>query len=87
MKEWVNGDRDAGRLSERAEANAILAALNSTRWNRKEAARLLNVDYKALLYKMKKFGVDCEQGKSAPIPALLPSQAQSPFATDVGSAA
>ena len=37
---------------------AILAALNSTRWNRKQAATLLKIDYKALLYKMKKLGVE-----------------------------
>jgi DNA-binding NtrC family response regulator len=40
-----------------AEAEAILAALNSTLWNRKQAAVLLNIDYKALLYKMKKLGI------------------------------
>jgi two-component system, NtrC family, response regulator AtoC len=42
----------------RAEAEAILAALNRTRWNRKQAASLLCVDYKALLYKMKKLEID-----------------------------
>jgi two-component system response regulator AtoC len=41
-----------------AETEAILAALNSTRWNRKQAAALLKIDYKALLYKMKKLGVE-----------------------------
>jgi transcriptional regulator with PAS, ATPase and Fis domain len=43
-----------------AEAEAILSALNSTMWNRKRAAGLLNIDYKALLYKMKKLGI-CEE--------------------------
>jgi two-component system response regulator AtoC len=42
-----------------AEIDAILAALNRTRWNRKQAAAVLQVDYKALLYKMKKLGIDC----------------------------
>ena len=41
-----------------AETDAILAALNATRWNRKQAAALLKIDYKALLYKMKKLGVE-----------------------------
>jgi two-component system response regulator AtoC len=41
-----------------AEIDAILTALNRTRWNRKEAATVLRVDYKALLYKMKKLGID-----------------------------
>ncbi|MGB9458062.1 MAG: sigma-54 dependent transcriptional regulator [Bryobacteraceae bacterium] len=49
-----------------AERDAILAALNSTRWNRKQAAGLLKIDYKALLYKMKKLGVE---DRPDPIPA------------------
>lgn len=40
-----------------AEAQAILGALNTSLWNRKEAAALLKIDYKALLYKMKKLGI------------------------------
>jgi two-component system response regulator AtoC len=61
-----------------AETDAILAALNSTRWNRKRAAQLLNIDYKALLYKMKKLGID---DKPAPfLPAWEPeSQAAAAF--------
>jgi two-component system, NtrC family, response regulator AtoC len=46
------------RASAQAESEAILAALNSTRWNRKQAAAILQVDYKALLYKMKKLGLE-----------------------------
>ena len=46
------------RAKEMAESEAILAALNSTRWNRKHAAALLKIDYKALLYKMKKLGLE-----------------------------
>ena len=41
----------------KAETEAILAALNATLWNRKQAAKLLDIDYKALLYKMKKLGI------------------------------
>ena len=51
-----------------AETDAILAALNSTRWNRKQAAALLKIDYKALLYKMKKLGVEDR-------PSLVPADA------------
>jgi two-component system response regulator AtoC len=43
---------------QQAEIGAILSALNATRWNRKKAAAMLQIDYKALLYKMKKLGVD-----------------------------
>ncbi|MGD0618116.1 MAG: sigma-54 dependent transcriptional regulator [Bryobacteraceae bacterium] len=46
-----------------AEAEAILSALNSTLWNRKQAAVLLNIDYKALLYKMKKLGIGARPGE------------------------
>jgi two-component system response regulator AtoC len=45
------------KAKHRAETDAILAALHSARWNRKQAAALLEIDYKALLYKMKKLGV------------------------------
>ena len=44
-------------VQKKAEKEAILAALNRTHWNRKQAARVLGVDYKALLYKMKKHDI------------------------------
>ena len=46
------------RAKHQAEADVILSVLNSTRWNRKRAAELLSIDYKALLYKMKKLGIE-----------------------------
>ena len=46
------------KAKHKAEATAIMAALNSTRWNRKQAAALLKIDYKALLYKMKKLSIE-----------------------------
>jgi two-component system response regulator AtoC len=54
------------RAKQQAETEAILATLNSTRWNRKQAAVLLKIDYKALLYKMKKLGIE---DKPIPFPA------------------
>ena len=54
------------KANQQAEAEAIMAALQTTRWNRKQAAALLKVDYKALLYKMKKLGID---GKPASVGA------------------
>jgi two-component system response regulator AtoC len=53
------------KAKEIAETEAILAALNSTRWNRKQAAALLKIDYKALLYKMKKLGVENGQHRQS----------------------
>ena len=48
------------KAKQQAETEAILAALNSTHWNRKRAAALLKIDYKALLYKMKKLGIEAK---------------------------
>lgn len=42
----------------RAEACAIQRALEAARWNRRKAAALLNIEYKAFLYRMKKLGID-----------------------------
>jgi DNA-binding NtrC family response regulator len=38
-----------------AERNAIATALEQTRWNRKAAARLLQVSYRTLLYKIQQY--------------------------------
>ncbi len=54
------------QANRQAEAETILAALNSTRWNRKQAAALLKIDYKAFLYKMKKLGVEDDGEGIAP---------------------
>ena len=52
------------------EENVIRSALNLTNWNRRKAARLLMVDYKALLYKMKKLSISADSsGKSARVTA------------------
>jgi two-component system response regulator AtoC len=40
-----------------AEREAILKVLGQTNWNRKRAAKLLNVSYKAILYKIKEYGL------------------------------
>ena len=54
------------KAKQQAETDAILDALNATRWNRKRAAAVLQIDYKALLYKMKKLGIE---GKSMTAPS------------------
>jgi DNA-binding NtrC family response regulator len=40
-----------------AEARLIAKVLERTRWNRREAAEILQISYKALLYKMKDAGL------------------------------
>jgi two-component system response regulator AtoC len=52
------------RAKQDAEAEAILEALNASCWNRKQASAMLNIDYKALLYKMKKLSIE-ERGSKA----------------------
>ena len=68
------------KAKEQAETRAILAALNSTRWNRKQAAILLKIDYKALLYKMKRLGIDddvpFEEVSLGRVPKALSANAQ-----------
>jgi two-component system response regulator AtoC len=43
-----------------AETEAIVDALSYTRWNRKKASALLNISYKALLNKVKKYGIEAQ---------------------------
>ena len=45
------------RAAQDAERTAILQMLEQTRWNRLRAAKLLNISYRALLYKMKDAGI------------------------------
>jgi two-component system response regulator AtoC len=56
---------EVARMKNEAEADAIRKALESTRWNRKRAARMLSIDYKALLYKMKKLNIGDEGSLTA----------------------
>jgi DNA-binding NtrC family response regulator len=45
------------QASREAEAKLLLEVLESTRWNRRQAALRLNIDYKAFLYKLQKHGL------------------------------
>lgn len=45
-------------LKDETEVQAIRQALEQTNWNRKRAAADLNISYKALLYKIKQYGLD-----------------------------
>ena len=51
--------KEIGRNAARqAERKAILAVLESSHWNKSEAARILKISYKALLYKIKDCGIE-----------------------------
>jgi DNA-binding NtrC family response regulator len=70
-------------LKDEAEMEAIADALEKTRWCRKDAAKMLGISYKALLYKMRQFNLDTQRTrKTAPAPAAA-STAEEP-ASPVG---
>lgn len=48
-------------VKDEAEMKAISEALQSTKWNRKAASRLLKISYKALLYKIREFGLEADR--------------------------
>jgi DNA-binding NtrC family response regulator len=51
--------KDIGRNAAReAERDLIYRTLQQTRWNRREAAEILGISYKALLYKIKEAELD-----------------------------
>jgi two-component system response regulator AtoC len=51
--------KDIGRMAAReAERELIYRTLQQTRWNRREAAEILGISYKALLYKIKEAELD-----------------------------
>jgi transcriptional regulator with PAS, ATPase and Fis domain len=47
----------ARTAKDEAEAQAIMQALEQTNWNRKQAAVILQISYKALLYKIRQYGI------------------------------
>ena len=47
----------SGIFMERAENKLVKKALESTNWNRKRAAKLLDISYKSLLNKIKEYGL------------------------------
>jgi len=53
----------ARNAKDEAEGEAIRQALEQTNWNRKRAAAVLQISYKALLYKIRQYGI-AEGGKS-----------------------
>jgi two-component system response regulator AtoC len=48
----------ARAASRETEKELIMKALTRTRWNRKQAARDLQISYKSLLYKLKQIGIE-----------------------------
>jgi two-component system response regulator AtoC len=60
--------KDVGtRAAEQAEKELVLRVLEETSWNRKQAARRLNICYKALLNKLKRWQIDNRHGMQSAV--------------------
>jgi DNA-binding NtrC family response regulator len=60
-------------LKDEAEMEAIADALEKTHWCRKDAAKMLGISYKALLYKIRQFNLDAGRGsRSQATPPTTP---------------
>lgn len=57
-------------LKDEAEMEAIADALEKTNWCRKDAAKMLGISYKALLYKMRQFNLDPGRNTRAAAPSV-----------------
>jgi two-component system response regulator AtoC len=57
-KVWPSLKEVHQEASKKAESEIMLKALEMTNWNRKKAADILSISYKALLYKIKETGLD-----------------------------
>ena len=55
--------------SRNAEMELLLEALEANRWNRRQAAASLQIEYKAFLYKLQKYGIVGSKGKGREISA------------------
>jgi DNA-binding NtrC family response regulator len=62
-------------LKDEAETEAIADALEKTRWCRKDAAKMLGISYKALLYKMRQFNLDTPRTRRSTAAAAPPVEA------------
>jgi hypothetical protein len=72
-------------LKDEAEMEAIADALDKTNWCRKDAARMLGISYKALLYKMRQFNLDSGRGSrsaAAKVAAMKEAEAKAALAKE-----
>ena len=65
------------KAAENAEKELVLHVLEETSWNRKQAARRLNICYKALLNKLKRWQIDNRHGMQSSL--SKPSQPNRDF--------
>ncbi len=65
------------------ERKVILKVVEANGWNRKKAAKLLNISYRALLYKLKEVGVPSQRRRAIkqapkPLAAVAPAETTTP---------
>jgi two-component system response regulator AtoC len=73
-------------LKDEAEMQAITRALELTNWKRKDAAEMLNISYKALLYKIRQYGIDPGHPRSTfPAPDMSRPERQLVHAAAAGA--
>ncbi|HKT48566.1 MAG TPA: sigma-54 dependent transcriptional regulator [Candidatus Acidoferrales bacterium] len=58
------------------ESSLILRALRDNKWNRRKAAQVLNISYRALIYKIQEAGLSPRNGRKRRDPELPPSAAE-----------
>lgn len=59
LEEGAGNLKDVGRrAAKKAERAIIQTMLTQTRWNRRKTSKLLQISYKALLYKIREYGLD-----------------------------
>ena len=66
------------------ERKVILKMVEASNWNRKRAAKRLNISYRALLYKLKEAGVPSERRKAAAARLRAKAEAISDLSKAVG---
>jgi len=57
------------------ERKVILKVLQANHWNRKQAARILGISYRALLYKIREAGLPANRSARRPVEAAAPAVA------------
>ena len=60
----------AKQATRQIEHEAILKALQNNQWNRRKAAEVLKISYRALLYKVRQAGLPAKRPRPKPDPAL-----------------
>jgi DNA-binding NtrC family response regulator len=58
-----NGETSMRRLRDEVETKVILRTLQHTGWNRKQAAALLKISYRGLLYKISRNSITPTSGR------------------------